>query len=135
MYSSCNEGKSAVAERFIKTLKNNIYKHMTALSKNVCFNILNDTVYKYNNTLHRTIKMKPADVTSDYFVECNEKSNEKDSKFKIAGHEEFQSIKKILLIDMLLIGQMKFFIRKTKNTIPWTYANNDLNGEEIIGTF
>ena len=63
MYSTYSEGKSVVAERFIRTLKNKIFKHMTAISKNVYFNVLDDIVNKYNNTVHRTIKMKPIDVT------------------------------------------------------------------------
>ena len=67
MYSAHNEGKSVVAERFIRTLKNKIYKHMAAISKNVCFNVLNDIVDKYNNTCHKTIKMKPIDVKSDSY--------------------------------------------------------------------
>ena len=62
MYSTHNEGKSVVAEKFIKTLKNKIYKHMIAVSKNVSFGTLDDTVDKYNNTCHRTIKMSPIDV-------------------------------------------------------------------------
>ena len=64
MYSRYNEGKSVVAERFIRTLKNKIFKHMTAISKNVYFNVLDDIVNKYNKTVHRSIKMKPIDVTS-----------------------------------------------------------------------
>ena len=63
MYSTYNEGKSVVAARFIRTLKNKIFKHMTAVSKNVYFDELDDIVNKYNNTVHRTIKMKPIDVT------------------------------------------------------------------------
>ena len=69
MYSTFNEGKSVVAERFIGTLKNNIYKHMTAISKNVYFNLLDEFVNKYNNTVHQTIKMKPIDVTNDSYAE------------------------------------------------------------------
>ena len=72
MYSTYNEGKSVVAERFIRTLKKKILKHMTAISKNVYFNVLDDIVTKYNNTVHRTIKMKPTDVTHDYYAEYNE---------------------------------------------------------------
>ena len=77
MYSTHNEGKSVVAERFIRTLKNKTYKHMTAISKNVYFDVLNDIVDEYNNTYHKTIKMKPIDVRSDSFAEYNEESNEK----------------------------------------------------------
>ena len=69
MYSTFNEGKSVVAERFIRTLKNKIYKHMTAISKNVYVDVLDDIVNKYNNTVHRIIKMKPIDVTDDSFAE------------------------------------------------------------------
>ena len=62
MYSTYNEGKSVVAERFIKALKNKLYKHMTATGKNVYYNVLDDVVNKYNNTKHRTIKIKSIDV-------------------------------------------------------------------------
>ena len=68
MYSTYNEGKSLVAERFIRTLKNKIFKNMTAISKNVYFDVLDDIVDKYNNTIHKTIKMKPIDVTGDSYA-------------------------------------------------------------------
>ena len=82
-YSTYNEGKSVVAERFIRPLKNRIFKHKKAVSKNVYFDVLDDVVNKYNNTVHRTIKVKPIDVISDSYAECNEDSNEKDRKFKV----------------------------------------------------
>ena len=82
MYSTHNEGKSVVAERFIRTLKNKIYKHMTAISKNVYFDVLNDIVDEYNNMHHKTIEMKPIDVKNDSFAEYNEASNEKDPNLK-----------------------------------------------------
>ena len=68
MYSTHNEGKSVVAERFIRTLKNKIYKHMTAISKNVYFDVLENIVDQYNNTYHKTIKMKSIDVKSESFA-------------------------------------------------------------------
>ena len=68
MYSTYNEGKSVFAERFIRTLKNKIFKNMTVISKNVYFNILNDIVNKYNNTVHGTIKLKPIDVTNGFML-------------------------------------------------------------------
>ena len=91
MYSTYNEGKPVVAERFIRTLKNKIYKHMTAVSKNVYFDVLDDIVDEYNNTYHKTIKMKPVDVKNDSFAEykgiaSNEESNGKDLKFKVCDH-------------------------------------------------
>ena len=71
MYSTHNEGKSVVAERLIKTLKNKIYKHMTTVGKNVYFNALDDIVDKYNKSYHNSRKMKPRHVTDDSFVEYN----------------------------------------------------------------
>ena len=97
MYSTYNEGKSVVAERFIRTLKNKIFKHMTTISKNVYFDVLDDIVNKYNNTVHRTIKMKPSDVTSDFYAEYNEDSNEKDPKFKVADRIGISRYKKTAL--------------------------------------
>ena len=68
MYSTYSEGKSVVAERFIRALKNKIFKLMTAVSKNVYFDMLGDIVNEYNNTAHRPIKMKPIDVMDDSYV-------------------------------------------------------------------
>ena len=95
MYSTYNEGKSVVAERFIRTLKNKIFKHMTAVSKNVYFDVLDDFVKKYNNAVHRTIKMKPIDVTSDSSAEYNEDSNEKIPKFKVSDRAGISTYKHI----------------------------------------
>ena len=95
MHSTHNEGKSVVAERFIRTLKNKIYKHMTAISKNVYFNFLNDIVDKYNNAYHKTIKMKPSGIKNDFFAESNEVSNERDPKFKVSDHVRISKYKNI----------------------------------------
>ena len=89
-----NEGKSVVAERFTRTL-NKIFKHMTAISKNVCFDVLDDIVKKYNNRVHRTIKMKPTDVTSDSYAGYNVDSNKKDPKFKVGDHVTISKYKNI----------------------------------------
>ena len=78
MCSTYNEGKSVVAERFNKTLKNKFFKNMTAISKIVYFDVLDDIVNKYNNTFHRTIKTKPIDVTDDSYSEYNKDFNKKD---------------------------------------------------------
>ena len=106
MYSTFD----VVAERFIRTLKNKIYKYMTGISKNVYFDVLDDIV-KYNNTVHITIKMKPIDITSDSNGKCNEYSNEKDPTFKVGDHVR----------------------NEVKNTAPWTNVISDLNSEEIVG--
>ena len=136
MYSTFNEGKPAVAEKFIRTLKNKIFKHMTAISKNVYFDVLDDIVNKYNNTIHRTIKMKPTDVTDDSFTEYNEKSNKKSPKFKIGDHVRISKYKNIFAKGYAPNWSEEIFvINKIKNTVPWTYAISDLNGEEITGSF
>ena len=115
MYSTFNEGKSVFAERFIRTLKNKIYKHMTAISKNVYIDVLDDIVNKYNNTVYRSRKMKPIDVTNYSYAECNEGTNKKKPKFKVGDHVRFLSTKIFLLKDMFLIGQKKFlFLVKLK---------------------
>ena len=95
MYSTYIEGKSVVAERFIRTLKNKISKHMTAISNNVYFDVLDDIVNKYNNTVHRTIKMKSTDVTSDSYAEYNKDFNKKDLKFKVCDHLRILKYKNI----------------------------------------
>ena len=93
MYSTYIEGKSIVAERFIRTLKNEILKNMTTISKNVYFDVLNDIVNKYNNTIHKTIKMKPIDVTNNSYAEYSEDSNKKGSKFKVNDHVRISKCK------------------------------------------
>ena len=136
MYSTCNEGKSVVAETFIKTLKDRIFKHMTAISKNVYFDLSDDFVNKYNNTVHRTIKMKPINVTDDSFVEYNEESNKKDPKLKVGDHVRISKYKNIFAKGYAPNWlEEVFVINKIKNTVPWTYVINDLNGEKFIGSF
>ena len=78
-----NEGKSVVVERLIRALKNKMFKQMTAISKKVYLDLLDDIANEYNNTVHRTIKMKPVDIIYDSYAEYNEESNEKDPRFKV----------------------------------------------------
>ena len=136
IYSTHYEGKSVIAERFIKTLENKIYKHMTAVSKNVYFDVLDDIVDKCNNTYHRTIKMKPIDVKSNSFAEYNEESNEKDPKFKVGDHVRISKFKNVFAKGYTLNWNEEIFaVKKIKNSVPWTYVISDLNGEEIVGRF
>ena len=136
MYSTYNEGKSVVAERFIKTLKNKIYKDMTTISKNLYFDVLDDIVKKYNNTYHSTIKMKPINVKDNNFTEYIEESNKKSPKFKIGYHVRISKYKNILAKGYTPNWSEEIFIvNSVKNTLPWTYKFNDLNGKEILGGF
>ena len=133
MYSTHNKAKSVVAERVIRTLKNKICKYMTLISKNVYIGKLDDIVNKYNNTYHSTIKMKPVDIKSNADIDSSE--------IKVLN---------LKLGDIIRISKHQFFFaksytpnwseevfvtKKVKNTVPWTYVINDLNGEEIVGTF
>ena len=95
MYSTHNEGKPAVAERYIRTLKDKIYKNMTLISKNVYIDELNETVNKYNNTYHRTIKMKPADVKSSRYIDFNKENNKEGLKFNFVDHVRISKYKNI----------------------------------------
>ena len=104
MYSTYNEGKSVVAERFITTLKNKMFKHMTAVQQNIYFDVLDDIVDTYNNTVHKTVKMKPIEVTDDFYAEYNEIANKNILNLKLATMLEFQNIKTFLLKDILQIG-------------------------------
>ena len=95
MYSTYNEGKSVVAERFIRTLKKKTFKHMTAISKNVYFDVIDEIVNKYNNTVHKIIKIKPIDVTDESYAEYNENQTKKDPKFKVGDHVRISKHKNI----------------------------------------
>ena len=131
MYSTYNEGKSVVAERFIRTLKSKIYKYMTSISKDVYIDKLDDIVDEYNNTYHTTIKMKPIGVKNNTYINTS-----KDPKFNVGDHVRISKYKNIFAKGyMPNWSEEVFVIKKIKNTVPWTYIINDLNGEEIIGTF
>ena len=121
LFSTHNEGKCVLAERFIRTLNNKIYKHMIAISKNIYFDVLDDIVKKYNNTYHKTIKMKPVDVKDDCFAEYNEESNEKDPKFKVGDHVRISKYKSIFAKGYIPYWSEEIFVvKKIKNTVPWT---------------
>ena len=136
MYSTHNEGKSVVAERFIRKLKNKIYKYMILISKNVYIDKLDDIVNEYNNTYHRTIKMKPIDVKDNTYINTDKEVNDKDPKFKVGDHLRISKYKNIFAKGYTPNwSEEVFVIKEIKKTVPWTYVINDLNGEEIIGTF
>ena len=96
MYSAHNEGKSIVAERFIRTLKNKIYKYMTSISKNVYIDKLDDIVNEYNNTKHRTTQMKPIDVKDNTYIDFVKEVNDDDPKFKVGDHARISKYKNVL---------------------------------------
>ena len=149
MYSTYNEGKSVVAERFIRTLKNRFFKHMTDISKRFYFDVLGDIVNKYNNTIYRTIKMKPIEVTNDYYAKESSielhsaelrsmevHSNKKDPKFNVGDNVRISKYKNIFAKGYTPnCSEEVFVINKIKNTVPWTSAISDLNDEKITESF
>ena len=109
---------------------------MTAFTKNVYFDVLYDIVNKYNTTVHRTIKMKPIDVTDDSYTEYNEDFNKKDPNFKVGDHVRISKYKTIFAKGYTPNwSEEVFVVSKIKNTVPWTYIVSDLNGEKITGSF
>ena len=136
MYLTNNEGKTVVAERFIRTLKSKIYKHMTSISKNVYIDKLDDIVDEYNNTYHTTIKMKPIDVKDNTYINIDKEINNKDPKFKVGDRVRISKYKNIFAKGYTPNwSEDVFVIKNVKNTVPWAYDINDLNSEEITGTF
>ena len=136
MYSTYYKRKSVVADRFIRTLKNMTFKHMTAISRNVYLDVLDDIVDIYNNTVHKTIKTKPIDVRDHCYAEYNENSNKKDPKFKVSDYVRLSKHKNIFAKGYAPNwSEEVFVVSKIKNTVLWTYVINDLNGEEITGSF
>ena len=136
MYSTHNEGKSVVAERFIRTIKNKIYKHPTSISKNVYIDKLDDTIHKYNNKKHRTIKMKDFDVKGNTYIDFGKEVNDNNPRLRVGDHVRISKYKTIFAKDYTPKWSEKaFVIKKIKNTVPWTYVIDDINGEEITGTF
>ena len=134
MYLIHKKEISVVAERFIRTLKNKIYKYMTSISKNVYIDKLDDIIDEYNNTYHRTIKIKPIDVKDNKYINFEKEVNKKDPKFKVGDYVRISKYKNIFAKGyMPNWSEEVFIISKIKNTVLWTYIINDLNGEEIIG--
>ena len=109
---------------------------MTAVSKNVYFDVLDDIVNKYNNTVHRTIKMKPIDVKDNTYVDSKKEVNDKNPKFKVGDHVRISNYKNIFPKGYIPNwSEEVFVVSKIKNTVPWTYVISDLNDEPIAGMF
>ena len=94
MYLTLNEGKSNVAERFIRNLKTKIYKYMTSMSKYVYIDKLDDIVDDYNNTYHRTITMKPVDVKCNTYIDFEKEVSDEDPKFQVGDNVRISKYKK-----------------------------------------
>ena len=136
MYSTHNERKSVVAERFIRISKNKIYKYTTSISENVYIDKLDDIVNECNNIYHRTIKMNPIDVKDNTYINIGKEFNDKDTKFKVGDHVKISKYNNIFAKGHTPYWSEEIFvIKEIKNTVSWTYVIDHLNGEEIIGSF
>ena len=136
MYSTHNDEKSVVAERFIRTVKNKISKYMTSISKSVYIDKLDDTVNKHNNKCHSTIKQKPVDVKSNIYINSSKKINDEDPKFKIGDIVEISKYKNIFAtVYVPNWSEEVSVITEVKNSVPWAYIISNRKGEEIVGTF
>ena len=103
---------------------------MTSLSKNVFIDKLDDIVGEYNNTFHRTIKMKPVDVKDNTYINFKKEVDNKYPKFKVGDHVRISKCKNIFAKGCTPNWSEKgFVIKKVKNTVPWTFVINDLNRE------
>ena len=109
---------------------------MMSISKNVYIDKLDDIVDEYNNRYHRSIKMKPIDVKDNTYIDFKKEVNDKNPKFKVGDHVRISKYKNVFAKEYVQNWSEEIFIiKKIKNTVSWTYVLNDLNGEEIIGTF
>ena len=133
MYSTQNERKSVVGERFIRALKIKIYKYMSSVSKNAYIDKLDDIVNEYNDTYHKTIKMKSVDVKDNVYVDSGKEVNHKDPKFQVGDRVRLSKYKNIFAKGYTPNqSEEVFVIEEVKNTLPWTYVIRNLNDEKVI---
>ena len=126
--------KNRLAKRFIKTLKNKIYKYTTSVPKSIYIDKSDDIVNEYNNTYHRTIKMKPIDDNT--YINPGKENNNIDPNFQLGDHVRISKYKQNFAKDYTPNWSKEVFaIKKVKNTVPWTYVINDLSSEEFSETF
>ena len=114
-YEGNNEGKSVVAQGFIRTFNNKVYKYTTSISKNIYTSKLANIVNEYNNVYQITNKMKDIDVKSNEYI--NIENNDGEPRFEVGDHVRISEYKKV------------------ENTVRWTYLIEKLNGEEVVVTF
>ena len=133
VYSAHNNGK-LVAERFIRNLKNKIYKYMTSISKNVFVDKLDDVFNGHNNTY--SIKMKPADLKSSMYIDFEVQNNNKSHKLELGDYVRISKYKNIFAKGYTpKWSEEVFVIEKVKSAVPWTHVTEERNGHEIVRTF
>ena len=127
MYSIYNDRKSVIAERFSRTWKNKIFKHMTAVSKNILFDVLDNIVNKQNNTVHKIMIL---------MLIYNEDSNLTSPKFKVGDHVMISKYKNIFAKGQTQSQSKEvFLVNKIRDMVLCTYVISYLNGGKITGSF
>ena len=126
MYSTYNQEKSVIAEGFLRTLENKIYKYMTSVSKNVYIDKLDDIINKYDNTYQITIKIKPVDVKSNTYINSTKEINDKDPKFTIGDIVRISKYK-IIFVEGYIQNwsEEDIVIKEVKNAVPSTYVRGN----------
>ena len=136
MNSTHNKGKSVVAERFIRALKNKKIRNIWLQYRKICI-LISYLIWLIITTIHFAQEnMKPVDVKSGKYIDFKKENNKHDPKFEVREHVKISKYKNIFTkgYDPNWFRDI-FVIRKVKNTVPWTYLISDLNGKEIVGTF
>ena len=136
MNSTHNKGKSVVAERFIRALKNKKIRNIWLQYRKICI-LISYLIWLIITTIHFAQEnMKPVDVKSGTYIDFKKENNKHDPKFNVREHVKISKYKNIFTkgYDPNWFRDI-FVIRKGKNTVPWTYLISDLNGKEIVGTF
>ena len=135
-YSTYNEGKSVLLRDLLGPWITKSLGTWQLFQKDVYFDDLDGVVNKYNNTVHRTIKVKRINVTSDSYTEYNEDFNEKDPKFKVGYPVRISKYKNIFVKGHSQnCSEEVFVVSKIKYKVPWTYVVSDLNGEPVTECF
>ena len=134
--SVCNEGKSVAAERFIRTLRIKFINTWLQYQKNVYIDKLDHKVDKYNNSYHKTSKMKPFDVNWSMHTDFIKENNKEGPKLKVGAHLRISKYKSIFAKGYVSIWSDKvFMIKKVTNTVSCSHVINNLNGGAIVETF
>ena len=122
MYSTINQEKSVVGEGFIRILKKKIYKFMSSIPKNVYIGKSAYLVNEYDNTYHRTIKIKPTDIKPSTYIDYNVENNDKDPNFEAGNHVRISNYENVFAKGYTSNwSEEVFVINKVKNTVLWTY--------------
>ena len=142
-FTTENETKAQVVERFNRTLKSKMYKYFTANNTKTWIDIIHDLIFNYNNSYHRSIKMTPVEASLEKNSKSvydslfpNKKIGKLKGKFKVGDRVRISKKRKDFTKGYLPnFTEEIFVILKVLETDPPTYILNDMNDEIIKGSF